>query len=159
MPALLVVPVLWAQGGTESVKSLWRVRSAHALQGALKPEMGFSFTYDGKKAGPALTPDWQVSSQSPDETTFRHASGLVVTRTSRAFPEFEAFEYTLRFKNSTPSALPALSAVNALDLTFGGDIVKGISALTSGGGAADAVYPPKDFALARTYFGPIGCGN
>ena len=145
------MPALQAQPG--SVRQLLPVRSAHPFADGLKPDVGFSFTFDGKRTGPTLPADWKLTEGA--ETTFRHTSGLTIVRTARAFPEFEAVEYTIRFKNSGSSVLPPLSAVNAMDLSFVGDFVKGASAVTSGGGANDAVYPPKDFALSRYFFGPM----
>jgi alpha-galactosidase len=121
---------------------------------ALTEGLGFSFRYDGKKVGPARPEGWQVSSEDDGRRTwFRHPSGLAVQRSVRVFPEFEAVEYTLRFKNEGQSPLPLLEDVNALDLTFAGDSVKGVSVLTCGGGGADATFPPKDFALTQTSLG------
>jgi alpha-galactosidase len=140
---------------SESLKSLWRVRSPHEFQGALKQEIGFSFTYDGKEVGPARPANWQVATQAGgQQTRFHHPSGLTVIRQARMFAEFEAIEYTLRFKNESRSELPVLAAVNAMDLTFEGDFAKGISVVSCGGGGAEAVFPPKDFAVARTLLGP-----
>ncbi len=112
----------------ESISKAWPVRSAHPFHDALKAGKGFSCTRGG--------------------------SALAVTRQVRAFPEFEAVEYTVRFKNEGKEDLPALSAVNAIDLTFEGDITKGLSVITCGGGGAEDKFPPKDFAMETTALGP-----
>lgn len=155
--AAFCLATLQAQSG--SLKPVWQVRSPHVFQQALNAEAGFSFVYQGRRVSPASASDWQVSVRTSaggdTETTFRHPSGLAAVRTSRVFPEAEAMEYTVRFRNESDAVLPALSAVNALDLVFQGDLVEGASVVTSGGGAADPVFPPKDFALQRTYFGPM----
>lgn len=147
--ATFLVPACALAGG-EDLKSLWRVRGAHDFHAALRPGAGFSFSLDGKEAGRL-----EAAAQSGGaETTFRHPSGLAVIRRARAFPDSDAVEFTLRFKNESQAELPALANVNALDVTFAGDIVKGLSVVTSGGGGADAAFPPKDFAVARTPLGP-----
>ena len=138
-----------------SLKALWRVKSAHEFHGALGPGIGFSFTYDGKGVGPGLPAEWRVAAESGGaQTWFRHPSGLTVVRQVRVFPESESVEYVLRFKNESQSELAALAAVSALDLTFEGNLVDGVSVVSSGGGGADAQFPPKDFAVTRTLLGP-----
>ena len=159
LEAILGLASVWAAGATAepdsaSLKPLWMVQSGHPFPLALTEGLGFSFRYDGKKVGPGRPEGWRVSGGDEGRRTwFRHPSGLAVQRSVRVFPEFEAVEYTLRFKNEGQLPLPMLEDVNALDLTFVGDLVKGVSVLTCGGGGADATFPPKDFALTRT---PLG---
>ena len=137
------------------LKSLWPTQSGHEFHQALKREIGFSFVYDGKEVGPGRPANWQVTTvRSGKETRFRHFSGLTVIREIRALREFEAIEYTLRFKNENLAELPVLTTVNAMDLTFEGDLVKSVSVVSCGGGGAEAVFPPKDFAVMRTLLGP-----
>lgn len=135
----------------------WRVQSSHPFRTALKKEIGFSFTFDGKEVGP----DWPEGRETDGEaggteTRFRHRSGLTVIRQARAFVDFEAVEYTVRFKNESRSPLPILADVNALDLTFGDNLAKRVSVVWSGGGGADRTFPPKDFRLTRTSLGTEG---
>jgi hypothetical protein len=104
------------------LKPLWSTRSAHIFREALRPDLGFSFTYDGKRVGPRLPADWKLSAEGGGAVTLRHPSGLAVTRVVRTWPDCDAIEYTLQFKNEGATALAALSSVNAMDLTFGGDM-------------------------------------
>jgi len=150
--------LLRGEGADGSIKRDWPVQSLHLFHGALRPGIGFSFRYNGRNIGPGIPIEWRISTEEKGETTqtsFRHPSGLVVVREARSFPDFEAFEYTVRFRNESRSSLPALGPINALDLSFGEDVLHGLSLVSSGGGAADPVFPPKDFALARTFFAPM----
>jgi len=143
-----------APGDNASLKSLWRVQSPHEYHQALRQGAGFSFTYDGQPIGPDFPADWQATTRPGAlATTLRHASGLTVVRESRVFPELDAVEYTLRFRNESQSALPMLAEVHALDVTFEGGAAKGASVVSCGGGRAEAVFPPKDFAVTKTALG------
>lgn len=136
-----------------SIKSLWPSPTAPEVHALLEPGAGFSFVYDGRAAGPTFPSDWKMETRGPGacpETIFRHPSGLAAIRRCRTFPEINAIEYTVRLKNEGRSALPALTAVKAMDLTFAGEFVRGAAVLSSGGGSADAQFPPKNFALKRT---------
>ena len=149
---------LASENPTAGLRAQWPVTSTHPFHGALQDEIGFSFTYDGNKIGPAIPAGWKVSHKDgPEsaETVFRHSSGLAVIRQSRPHPEFEAVEYTLRFKNESESTLPALGRVNALDLTFAEDLLPGVTVVSSGGGMQESVYPPGQFAIRRHYLGGI----
>jgi alpha-galactosidase len=84
------------------------------------------------------------------ETSFTHSSGLVVTRELRRFPTFEALEYRLRFRNSAERRLAPVSALHALNISFGEDVVEGNSVISAGGGLDDAFFPPRAFAI-RTH--------
>ena len=146
------------EGPGANLKSHWAVRSEHPFHAALQEGIGFSFTYDGKPVGPTIPQGWQISAQTAEgleQTTFRHPTGLTVIREARAYPDAEAVEYTLRFKNESRATLPALGPIRALDLTFAEDVLSGVSIVSSGGGLAQAVYPPETFAIRRQYLGPM----
>lgn len=141
-----------------NLKSHWSVRPANVFHAAFQDGIGFSFAYDGQEIGPAIPQGWEFSSATVGGvalTTFRHSSGLTVVREARPHPESEALEYTLRFRNESSSALPVLGPINALDLSFGRDVLPGVSVVSSGGGLADPVYPPATFAIQRRYIGPM----
>ena len=145
-------------GSRANLKSQWTAESAHPFHAALRDGIGFSFTYEGQPVGPTIPQGWQITARAAEgveQTTFRHPTGLTVIREARAYPDFEAVEYTLRFKNESPSTLPALGPIRALDLTFAEDVLPGVSVVSSGGGLAQAVYPPDTFAIRRHYFGPM----
>lgn len=147
-----------AQNPEGNLRPHWSVKADHLFHGALTDGIGFSFSYDGKKFGPAILSGWKVSTQTTpgvDQTIFRHPSGLTIIREERLYSEFEALEYTLRFKNEGRSSLPILGPVNALVLSFGGEVLPGVSAVWSGGGGREPTFPPADFAITRTYFGPM----
>ncbi len=149
---------LASPGMAEDVKGCWPVRSDHPFHRALREGACFSFSYDGKRVGRAFSSEWQSSTQNVagvTTTVFRHFSGLLVVREARSYPEFEAVEYSLRFKNESQSALPPLGPVNAMDIEFGGEVLPGLSVVSSGGGEADSLFPPKDFAVTRTSFSPL----
>jgi len=133
------------------------VRSGHGFHQGLKPGAGFSFTFDGRKVGPERLAGWQVKARVRDgasEIAFRHPSGLVALRRMRALAAADVIEYTVRFRNEGPSELSALSAVNALDIAFEGELVKGTSVVSCGGGLAGAEFPPRDFAVTRASLAP-----
>ena len=141
----------------EVVTSLWKSRSDHRFHQSLEPDMGFSFVYDGKQVARQVPAEWEVGGRAGDgfrETEFRDASGLVAIRRSRFFPDFDAIEYTLRFKNESREELPVLTSVNALDISFRGRAVTGCRVVSSGGGGADSRFPPKDYAISHTSLTP-----
>ena len=159
--ACLFPAVCRTQGGEPAdnlnLQALWRVRTPNEFQQSLQSGVGFSFTYDGTVFGPGQPPGWKIAaSKDGVTTTFQHASGLSVIRQVRAFPEFDALEYRLRFKNEGQAELPALAAVNAMDLSFIGELAKELLLTACGGGAADATFPPKDYAITQT---PLGQGG
>ena len=147
---------------SDDLKHIWKLRSPQAFGDALDSGMGFSFGYDGKRVGPRNDAVRQMTGEmatSGGSMTWRHPSGLVIQRQARSFPEFDAVEFTLTFKNESTVELPALSEVNAVDLSFRGDVAQGVLVVSSGGGGADATFPPKDFALLRTPLGRAGATN
>ena len=82
-----------------SLRAAWPVKAAHLFQGSLRDDIGFSFTWQGKKVGPALPEGWTVSTRpiaGGTLTEFRHPSGLVVIREAHPYPEAEAIEYTVQ---------------------------------------------------------------
>jgi alpha-galactosidase len=162
IPLIISIPLSWPIGAQVKTASDDAIRlpaatgSAHPFRDVLKPGLGFSFAYDGKRVGPGRPEGWQISSRAGgQELVLRHPSGLVVTRKTRVWPESEAIEYTLTFKNESRQTLPSISAVSAMDLSFGAGVLPGLSMVTSGGGDADSFYPPRDFALRRVEFGPM----
>jgi hypothetical protein len=152
---LLLAKLLPSTAGAD-VKALWPTRAPHPFHQALKADLGFSFSYNGKRIGPDQPAGWETTFRDEGkQLELRHPSGLTVTRIARTWPDSEAIEYTLKFRNESRTPLSPLSAVNVMDLSFGSDIMNGVSVLSSGGGTADAYYPPRNFALTRTYLGPM----
>lgn len=137
------------------LKPLWPAGAPHLFRDALVDGVGFSFTYDGKRVGPAPSGDWRVSSGAAGRTEFRHGSGLIAVREVRAYPAFEAVEYTVRFRNESSALLPALSEIQALDLVLSEAVLPGVSVVSSGGGGGDSEYPPRDFAILRHSLAPL----
>jgi alpha-galactosidase len=141
-----------------SLKSHWSVKGSHLFHDVLEEGTGFSFDYQGKQVLPAISPEWQISNQSTAssvETTFRHSTGLAAVRRVRAYPEFDALEYTITFKNESASTLPALGPINALDLKFQAKALVGAHVVSSGGGLADSTYPPDAYAIHEHWIGPM----
>ena len=162
--AILLIATVWARGEEAIVrdpvadlKSLWPVRGAREIHDALKPGAGFSFTYDGKEVGPGTLLGWKTSTMGGQWvwiTTFHRPSGLAAMRRVGAFHLADAVDCTVWFRNEGNSTLEVLEAVNAIDLTFGGELARSASVVWSGGGGADAAFPPKDFAVTRTVLDP-----
>jgi alpha-galactosidase len=130
-----------------------------AFAKAVLPGVGFSFQYDGQSIGPQMSGEWRRTfvhdAQSGlGKTILTHESGLLVTREMRVFAEYGAVEYRVKFKNAGEKTLPAVSRINALNISFGAAVVDGNSVISSGGGLDDATLPPRNFALRRTYFAP-----
>ncbi|MHC4401559.1 MAG: alpha-galactosidase [Planctomycetota bacterium] len=141
-----------SSGSHDSLKSVWPVRFEHGFHQALEHGIGFSFVLDGQLTGPAVPADSDVTTGERDgvhETVFRHPLGLAAVRQCRAFPQFDALEYTIKLRNDSAAELPILENVNALDVSFRGQTVEGSSVVSCGGGGADSRFPPKDYALAR----------
>ena len=114
--------------------------------------MGFSFVLDGQRIGPAAPADSSVTTNERDgvhETVFRHPLGLVAVRQCRRFPQLDAVEYRVKFRNDSTAELPILEDVNALDISFRGQAIGDSSIVSCGGGGADSGFPPRDYALAR----------
>jgi alpha-galactosidase len=146
-----------AEGGA-SLKSHWLAKGSHLFHDVLEEGTGFSFSYQGQGPISTTSPRWQVSTQTTAgsvETTFRHSSGLTAIRRVRAYPEFDALEYTITFKNEGPSTLPFLGPVNALDLKFGKKALIGAQVVSSGGGLYDTTYPPEAYAIRKHWIGPM----
>jgi len=154
-PCILVT--LRAEAAETSLKKNWDVQSPHLFHSALDEGFGFSFSYDGKPIGPATLPDWKITTRTlgrSRETTFRHPTGLTVIRHLELHAEFEAVEYTLRFRNESSNTLAAISQIDALDLKFEREFSK-LSVVSSGGGLDDSTYPPRTFALHTQRIGPM----
>ena len=143
-----------AEKPSADIKLPWSAREPHVFYQALQEGIGFSFTFSGSRVGPTISEPWQVSAENRggvQRTILRHPSGLTVMRDATPLPEFEAVEYTLRFRNESSANLAAIGPIEALDLTFGEKTVPGISVISSGGGMSDSDYPPEQFAIARRY--------
>jgi alpha-galactosidase len=138
----------------QSLKPVWPSSGKQLFREAFDDGLGFAFNCDGQRVGPALPAGWSADADGAT-ARFRHPSGLVVIRESRAWPEFDAIEYTVRFRNEGRAPSPVVSAVNAFELSFSGDVVPGVSVVSSGGGLAESVYPPQSFAIRRQYLAPM----
>jgi len=138
---------------SSALKPLWPTTKPLAFCQALDATgAGFSFMFEGATVGPGIGNPWQVSGEKSGNiqiTTFRHPSGLVVVREATAFHDFDAVEYTVRFKNESSRTLGLLGPIQALDLAFGPEVVAGVSMVSSGGGGSQRSYPPADFAIQR----------
>lgn len=121
--------------------------------GAVQSGLGFSFRYGGMIVGPSLPKDWRAVELN-DRVSLTHDSGLVVTRTVRHFPEFNAIEYSVSFKNATQRTLPAISQLSALDLAFENSPSDEVCVVSSGGGLMDSFLPPRTFAIRENCFAP-----
>lgn len=140
-----------------SLRPHWSVRGPRLFHDMLEEGPGFSFVYQGNEVS-TTSPKWQISTQTATdfvETTFRHSSGLAAIRRVRAYPEFDALEYTVTFKNEGASSIPAVGHVNALDLKFQGKAMVRAHVVSSGGGLPDSTYPPEAFAIHNHWIGPM----
>ena len=143
-----------AEWSPVDLKLGWPVQEPHAFHQALRAGAGFSFSFAGTQVGPTVDKEWRVSTENQagvQRTIFRHSTGLTVVREATPLPEFEAIEYTLRFKNESSASLTALGPIQAMNLIFGGETVPGVSVISSGGGMAESSYPPAQFAIERRY--------
>ena len=161
--AVLTVFLLAASsvaGGTPSIDIRDAFEDqAHAFVEALRPGAGFSFNYDGRPVDPAFPSGWRESiaddAQAGSLTVvLTHSSGLQVTRHARVLRDFGAVEYRLRFKNVSSRALPAISALHPLNLSFGERVAEGNCVISSGGGMSEGVLPPASFAVYERCFTP-----
>jgi len=129
---------------------------------ATMPGTGFSFNYGGTKIGPVFPGDWKEEEKYVSggvETTWMDKSGLAVTRYTRILREFNAIEYSIRFKNTSSKAIPAISRLNALEVSFDQRVSEGARVISSGGGTMGFVIPPRDFAISEVQFSktaPLG---
>lgn len=145
---------LHAPAADVNLTSNWPVRSPHVLHAAFSSGPGFSFQYEGERVGPALPAGWTAKIEKQDgaaEIELRHSSGLVARQRIRGWKQFEAVEYSVRFRNESSQTLSALGPIDALDVSFDG-VLKGLSIVSSGGGQRDEAYPPASYALRRRYF-------
>ena len=113
-----------------SLKRLWPAQPDTSFHQALEHGIGFSFVLDGQQVGREVPADANVITRNLDgaqEAVFRHPSGLVAVQRCRVFPQFDAVEYTVRFRNESADELPLLEKVNALDVTFRGQELKDLS--------------------------------
>jgi len=151
----LAVVLLCCSLRAQSLGPWWPAHTPLSFRQALDKGIGFSFTFEGQRIGPMLPTGWTVSTAGTTTTSYRHASGLVAMREVRAWPEFDAIEYTVKFRNEGSANSGAVSQVNAMDLVFAGGLVDGASVVSSGGGLAEEVYPPATFSIRRSYPGPM----
>jgi alpha-galactosidase len=139
-------------GHTGDLSELW-TSSPQFFRSALSPGLGFSFSYEGHPAG---TPE-SVSHQdlgSFIETTFRYGSGIEAVRRVRKLPDYDAIEYSVRFRNTGNHRSGAIERVDALDTSFTSKVLNGSYVLSSGGGIYDGTYPPEAFAIRKHSFSP-----
>lgn len=126
---------------------------------ALRPSLGFAFSYRGQIVGPQFTDEWKISephdlSDRSTKVVVAHPSGLEVTRMVRRFEEFDAAEYSLRLKNVGSLPLSPVEALQALSLVFSGGMQDGSRVIASGGGLMDGYLPPRSFAIRECRFAP-----
>jgi alpha-galactosidase len=139
-------------GDTGDLSELW-APSAQLFRSALAPGSGFSFHYEGHPAG---APD-NVSERdmgSSIETTFRYASGIEAIRSLRKMPEYDAIEYSVRFRNTGGLRSGVIESVNAMHTLFKPDVLDSSYVLSSGGGTYDGTYPPEAFAIRKHFISP-----
>ena len=104
--AVELAPSESGSANPQSLKTLWRAPSGHVFHQALGQGIGFSFLLDEQQIGPAIVADSNVTVLEDDhvhEAVFRHASGLAAIRRCREFPEYDAVEYTIEFRNESTS--------------------------------------------------------
>lgn len=138
------------------IREVWKGHPGEMAK-AMLAGAGFSFRFDGESVGSAFASDWKidfVAEEGSRTTTLvaRHASGLAVRRETRVLTEFAAVEYRLIFQNTSNTSLPLLSEVRSLEIALGEAMLDGNCVVSSGGGLADAVLPPRSFALRRSAF-------
>src|ERR1700722_4447958 len=136
-------------GHTGDLSELW-APSAQLFRSALAPGSGFSLHYEGHPAGP---PD-RVSERdmgSSIETTFRYASGIEAIRSLRKMPEYDAIEYSVRFRNSGGLRSGVIESVNAMHTLFKPDVLDSSYVLSSGGGTYVGKYPTVVFSYYKHF--------
>jgi len=141
-----------------SLKPYWPTKGSRLFHDVLEEGAGFSFGYDGKRAVLTSSQGWNITTQTTAgsvETLFHHTSGLTVVRQVKPYPEFDAIEYTLTFKNKGASSLPAVGPIHALDVEFGKEALIGAHVVSSGGGLDDSTYPPEAYAIHKRWIGPM----
>ena len=141
-----------------SLKSHWPAKGSSLFHAVLEEGAGFSFSYGGRRAGLTSSEGWKITTRTTAacvETLFRHTSGLTAVRRIKAYPQFEALEYTVTFKNERSSLLPAVGPINALDFEFGKEALHGAHVVSSGGGLDDSTYPPEAYAISERWIGPM----
>lgn len=140
------------------LRNCWKNSTAKCLR-MMKEGVGFSFSYGGKISVPDSA-DWTITTRETGisdrtEIVFEHASGLIVVRSARLHPTFDAVEYFLRFKNVSEKTLPVISALHALNVLFDEPFHEGTSIVSSGGGMAESTLPPANFAIRRQLLSTI----
>jgi alpha-galactosidase len=140
------------------VRDGWQATSnTFSYTAAAMPGAGFSFNYDGKTVGPVFGNEWKLDvheAHGSSEMVLTHESGLVVTRHMRVFGDFNAIEYSLRFKNTSNRILPAVAFVRWLDLSFDHRVLEGSCVISSGGGTYSSMLPPSTFDIRKSCFAP-----
>lgn len=112
----------YAGGASADIREAWK-NSTGSMAAAVELGEGFSFKYANKPMGPVLAEGWKQSTStgSAKGTTdliFTHSSGLQITRQMRVFSQANAVEYQLSIKNTSHAPLPAISALDALDISL-----------------------------------------
>lgn len=131
--------------------------SGNAFSNALYKGMGLSFRYGVSRVGPEIPSGWIRVTREKTETgveriSWTHQSGLQVSQEIRIHSPSNAIEYRTYFKNVSKKALPPISEIRSLDLTFSKEVFDGICVISSGGGMAEAVFPPESFSIKRRCF-------
>jgi alpha-galactosidase len=144
--------VATSAGHTGDISEVWAT-SGQLFRAALAPGTGFSFHYEGHPAGPPGGVS-QRDVGSSVETTFRYASGIEAIRSARKMPEYDAIEYSVRFRNTGSLRSGVIESVNALEMLFKPGVLDGSYVLSSGGGTYDGTYPPEAFAIRKHFISP-----
>lgn len=140
-----------SDGNAGDLSRVW-LSKASLYHDALLPGVGFSFLYGGQPPGCPVT----ISERKLDsfaEATFLYHSGIEVVRTVTQFPSHGAVEYSIRLRNVGKVRSSIIHDIHTLDLGFGHEALHGSYVVSSGGGMAESVYPPKTFNIAEHIFG------
>jgi alpha-galactosidase len=125
---------------------------------ALTSQPGFSFKYKKETIGPSLPAGWttreEALGQGKKQVVMQEPGGLQVIWETTEYPEYQAVEYTLRFKNTASWDLAPLTDIHSVDLTFETRTMAGPVIYSSGGGTSDRYYPPEAFTIQQRVFDP-----
>jgi alpha-galactosidase len=129
--------------------------SGKMFPATLEDGIGFSFRFNGAEVGPATPAGWEIRPGPPGTLRLHHNSGLTLIRTASQQADSEAVEYWVHFKNEGTRASEVIENVRAMDLSFVHPDIADSFVLSSGGGLADAVFPPRTYAIRRRQFAPM----
>lgn len=141
-----------------NIREAW-TNSASSMLAAMQPGIGFSFKYANEPMGPVLEEEWKqsTSTDAANDTSsiiFAHPSGLQITRQMRVFSTANAVEYKLIIENTSSADLPAISALDVLDVSLDGAVTQDTCVVSTCGGLFDCFLPPRSFAIRKQCFPP-----